>query len=234
MKSWSIYGQAGARSMVTGERARWEAAMFRRRDEMFLSYVVRVWQSAVAQLQRDPPENSITKALVERLDADGQARDFFYCDYQFVPIEWRNDGKMTEDQYIDLAMIVGNDRHAYLAYECKKLNVHGADGARRSQAGAYVRDGMMRFVTEQYAKDLPVGCMLGYVMDGDLRWAYARVVAAMMAQTPTLGLQGRPISAPSIGVIQRFVTQHERNNRSLEMRHALLPFVGSASAGAVA
>ena len=209
--------------------------MFRRRDEMFLSYVVKVWQSAVAKLQCDPPENAITKALVERLDADGRARELFYCDYQFVPIEWRSVGEMTEDQYIDLAMIVGNDRRAYLAYECKKLNVLHTDGTRRSQAGRYVgEDGMMRFVTEKYAKDLPVGCMLGYVMDGDLQWAYGKVEAAMMAQTPTLGLQGRPIPAPSIGVIQRFVTQHKCNNRSLEMRHSLLPFVRSASAGAVA
>ena len=219
--------------MVTGERPRWAAAMFRRRDEMFLSYVVRVWQRAVAQLQYDPPENAITKALVEQLEADGKARDFFYCDYQFVPIEWRSVGEMTEDQYIDLAMIVGNNRRAYLAYECKKLNVLHTDGTRRSQAGRYVgEEGMMRFVTEKYAKDLPVGCMLGYVMDEDLQWAYEKVEAAMMAQVPTLGLQGRPIPAPSIGVIHRFVTRHSRSGRSLEMCHALLPFVGSKSAGA--
>ena len=134
---------------------------------------------------------------------------------------------------IDLAVIVDQERGTYVAYECKKLNVRRTDGGRRSQAGAYVRDGMMRFVTEQYGEDHPVGCMLGYVMDGDLEWAYARVAVAM-SRTSTLGLQGRPNHAPPIGVIQRFVTQHKCNNRSLEMRHALLPVVASTSAGAAA
>ena len=191
---------------------------------MFLSYVVRVWQSVVGQLQRDVRENTITKTLVEQLDANRQARQRFYCDYQFVPIEWRSIGEMTEDQYIDLAMIVGNDRRAYLAYECKKLNVLRR-GTRLSQARAYVgEEGMMRFVTEKYAKDLPVGCMLGYVMDGDVQWAYTRVTAAVKSHRRPLGLQGPPHSASSIGSIQRFVTLHSIKDRSLEMRHALLPF----------
>ena len=82
----------------------------------------------------------------------------------------------------------------------------------------------MRFVEGDYASGMPVGCMLGYVMDGDLGWAYARVTATMTSQTPTLGLEGQPSRAPSVGFIQRFVTQHKRNGSSLEMRHALLPF----------
>ena len=208
--------------MVKGERHRW-AEMFRRRDEMFLSYVVRVWQSVVSQLQRDAHENTITKALVEQLDANRQARQRFYCDYQFVPIEWRSMGEMTEDQYIDLAMIVGNDRRAYFAYECKKLNVLRR-GTRHSQTGPYVdEEGMMRFVTEKYAKDLPVGCMLGYVMDGDVQWAYTKVTDAVKSHSRALGLQGPPHAASSIGSIQRFVTLHGIKDRRLEIRHALLP-----------
>ena len=221
--------------MIEGEKQAW-LDTFRAGDRKFLRSVMLVWRAAISGLPDDPEEDAITAALVVKLRSDPNTRDLFrYYGFQHPPIRSTPQGRVEGYRLrIDLAVIIDQERDTYLAYECKKLNVHGADGARRSQAGAYVRDGMMRFVTEQYGRDLPVGCMLGYVMDGDLQWAYARVVAAMMAQTPTLGLQGRPISAPSIGVIQRFVTQHEHNGRSLEMRHSLLPFVGSASIGAVA
>lgn len=176
-------------------------------------------------MSRNPCENAITKALVDRLDDDMEARSRFYCDYQFVPIEWGPGGEMMRDQYIDLAVIVNNDRRKYLAYECKKLNVL-YHGVRRSQAGRYVgKEGMMRFVIEKYAKDLPVGCMLGYVMDGDLSRAYTSIAAAMASSTAELGLQGQPVAAPHIGMIDRFVTEHVCGARWLELRHALLPFV---------
>ena len=221
--------------MIEGGKQAW-LNTFRAGDRKFLRSVTLVWRAVISALPDDPEEDVITAALVVKLRSDPNTRDLFrYYGFQHPPIRSTPQGQVEGHRLrIDLAVIIDQERDTYIAYECKKLNVHGGDGARRSQAGAYVRDGMMRFVTEQYAKDLPVGCMLGYVMDGDLQWAYARVVAAMMSQTPTLGLQGRPISAPSIGVVQRFVTQHSRSGRSLEMRHSLLPFVGSASAGAVA
>ena len=37
----------------------------------------------------------------------------------------------------------------------------------------------MRFVTEQYGEDLPVGCMLGYVLDGKVPEAMLNVCAAV-------------------------------------------------------
>lgn len=53
----------------------------------------------------------------------------------------------------------------YLAFECKKLNViHNGEWA--SQASDYAKDGIMRFVTGQYADGLTDGGMIGYVMDG--------------------------------------------------------------------
>ena len=210
--------------MVNGDGRRWTAEL-RRRDSLFLRCVMKVWWRAVARLPSNPEENAITKALVEALDVDGVARRRFYCDYQFVPIEWGPKGEATEDQYIDMAMIVSNNRRTYLAYECKKLSVPHKDGTRRSQAGAYVEDGMMRFVTEKYAKDLPIGCMLGYVMDGDMDFAHASINTAVVLRKLALGLQGQPRDVSPIGVTRRFVTKHVCNTRWMEMRHALLPFV---------
>ena len=184
---------------------------------------MKVWWQVVARLPANAHEDAITKCLVDRLDADTVARGRFYCDYQFVPIDRTRDGSLTEDRFIDIALIARNDRSRYLAYECKKLNVR-REGARRSQAGSYVADGMMRFVTGQYAKGLPVACMIGYVMDGDLTFAYARIKATIGQNRSALRLQDDPTDEPPLNAITRFVTTHQRNGDDIELRHTLLPF----------
>ena len=202
--------------MVSGERRSW-VVKFRVTDRKFLRCVARVWRQSIAHMPRSSCEDTITYALVCNVNRDAEARSAFYCDYQFYT---------TVTLHLDIAVIVHNDRSTYLGYECKRLNVTGTDGARRSQAGAYVgEDGMMRFVTEKYAEGLPVGCMMGYVMDGDMSFAFMHIEAAMTAEQPTLGLQGELQEDPPIGIIRRFVTEHERDGRWMEIRHALLPFV---------
>ena len=126
-----------------------------------------------------------------------------------------------------MVLIVGQDWEHYLAYECKRLNVTGRDGARRSLARQYINDGVVRFVTEQYAGNLPTGCMFGYVMDGDLSFARARIREAMTESREVLGLQGDLRAQDSIGQFKRFATDHVSGSRSIEILHALLPFVNA-------
>ena len=213
--------------MLRGDRQRW-APEYRRRNAAFLCFVMKVWWQVVARLPADAHEDAITKTLVDQLDADEAARARFYCNYQFVPIERTHDGSLVEDRFIDIAVIARNDRSRYLAYECKKLNVW-RDGVRRSQAGRYVDDGMMRFVTGKYAKGLPVACMIGYVMDGDLTFAYARIKATVGENRTALRLQDGPTDEPPLDAMARFVTTHQRNGDDIELRHALLPFVRTGS-----
>ena len=208
--------------MREGDLPRW-VAEYRRRDALFLRSVMDVWWQVVARLPADALEDAITKTLVDLLDATS-ARALFYCDYQFVPIGSGRDGSLAEDHFIDIAVIMHNNRRRYLAYECKKLNVR-RKGARRSQAGSYVADGMMRFVTGQYAAGLPVACMIGYVMDGDVAFAYARIKATIGQNRSALRLQDGPADEPPLDAMTRFVTTHQRNGDDIELRHALLPFV---------
>jgi hypothetical protein len=80
---------------------------------------------------------------------------------------------------------------------------------------------MMRFLTEQYAEQLPVGCMLGYVLDGDVLFANARIAAAMGTHGP-LALAEGPTPLEAIETIERFRTRHTRPTGSqIELRHAL-------------
>ena len=68
---------------------------------------------------------------------------------------------------IDLKFLpaVSANEEVYLAFECKRPNVT-KNGRRRTLASEYVTDGMSRFVTGQYAKAVPHGGMIGYVLDG--------------------------------------------------------------------
>src|SRR3546814_19585245 len=76
------------------------------------------------------------------------------------------DGQAYSKGKVDMCVVLDPGREHYLAYECKRLNVQH-NGSRHSRATRYVTEGVTRFVTEQYAADLPTGCMLGYVLDGD-------------------------------------------------------------------
>jgi len=68
---------------------------------------------------------------------------------------------------IDLKFLpaVSAREEIYLAFECKRLNVL-ENGARRTLAPEYVKEGMLRFVTGQYAASVYHGGMIGYVLDG--------------------------------------------------------------------
>ena len=200
--------------MVSGERRSW-AAKFHVIDRKFLHCAARVWWPSIAHLPRSSCEDEITKALVDNVSRDAEARSVFYVDYQFYT---------NVKLHVDMAVIVNNDRSMYLAYECKRLNVIRRGGLR-SLAGEYVDDGIKRFHTERYAEDLPTGCMIGYVMDGDLDSAYSRVRTAMTQRRRAVGLQGDCRAQDSIGQFKRFATDHVSGDRSIEILHALLPFV---------
>ena len=210
--------------MVLGDRGHW-AAQFRAWDELFLGCVIRVWWSCVARLPNNSNEDAITAALVVSLSRDATARGLFWCEYQFVPIAYTDDGRVVEKGRIDMAMIVGHDRENYLAYECKRLNVMRQGGTRRALAREYLDEGVMRYITEQYAENLPTGCMIGYVMDGVLDFACSRVRAAMTGSRAKLGLQGDLRAQDPIGQFKRFATDHVSGDKSIEILHALLPFV---------
>ena len=124
-----------------------------------------------------------------------------------------------------MVMVVDHDWVHYLAYECKRLNVKDRDGTRQPLAGKYVSKGVMRFVTEQYAENLPTGCMIGYVMDGDLDSAYSRIRTVMTQKRRAVGLQGDFRAQDPIGQFKRFATDHVSGDKSIEILHALLPFV---------
>ena len=67
---------------------------------------------------------------------------------------------------IDLLVPSQRGYQIYFAIEAKRLRYHHPNGDFKSGNNAYIKDGMMRFVTAQYSPFVNAGSMLGYVFDG--------------------------------------------------------------------
>lgn len=190
-------------------------------DDRFLERIAAAWPECMAVLPEQPGEDDITINLVDRLAKDVVVRRLcHWVEYQFEPFGLAADGSKCSKGIIDIAVLFDWERERYLAYECKRLNVIHA-GNRSSLASAYVTQGMMRFLTEQYAENLPVGCMLGYVLDGDVTFAQARLAGAIGGHVPLALIDG-PAPLTAVEAIERFRTRHARPAGSeIELRHAL-------------
>ena len=210
--------------MIAGDPAAW-ADRFRSFDEWFLERVAVVWPRCLAVLPDRPDEDAITTNLVDLLQRDsGIRRRFHWIEFQYEPFGHTPQGTAYSMGRIDVAVILNQDRDRYLAYECKRLNHVREDGRRRSLAGEYVTEGLSRFVAEQYSENLPVGCMLGYVLDGDAAYAASSVREKITACGREIALIGQPKDEAVVGVATRFSSRHRRQgDGEIEVRHALLP-----------
>jgi len=210
--------------MTVGDPGNWNAR-FRSVDDRLLERIVAVWPRCVSLLKGQPEEDAITINLIALLLQDEIVRRIVYwIEYQFEPFGYTAAGVAFSKGKIDMAVLLSQDRGTYLAYECKRLNVH-YNGSRQSLATVYVTEGLMRFVTGQYAEHLEIGGMLGYVMDGDCISAVSSVQAAIQAN-PNTRLRGSPRAFGAIGRIERFSSRHLKQTTAteIEIRHALLPF----------
>ena len=184
-----------------------------------------IWPRCLSVLPQGPDEDTITANLVNLLQRDPDTRRrFHWIEFQYEPFGYTPEGTAHSQGSVDMAVILDQDRDMYLAYECKRLNDLRDDG-RRALAGRYVTDGLSRFVESQYSDNLPVGCMLGYVLDGDVQYAAAKVRATIVERSQDVALDMTPRDDVAIGVATRFYSRHRRGSKGLvtEVRHALLP-----------
>lgn len=206
--------------MLIGDMQEWVDS-FVSFDDRFLERIAAAWPACMAVLPEQPGEDEITINLVDHLTKDVVVRRLcHWVEYQFEPFGLATDGSKYSKGIIDIAVLFDWERERYLAYECKRLNVING-GNRSSLATMYVTQGMMRFLTEQYAEHLPIGCMLGYVLDGDVPFAKARL-ASVIGSHPPLALIDGPTPLAAIETIERFRTRHTRRaGLEIELRHAL-------------
>ncbi|MBU4319299.1 MAG: hypothetical protein KKF30_18730 [Proteobacteria bacterium] len=131
--------------------------------------------------------------------------------------------KETPEGWLDLQVSCGHGNEVYFAIEAKRLRVTLPRGLFLG-GREYVKDGMMRFVTGQYAPFMQAGAMLGYVYDGKVEITRSDIILQIQKRTEPLKLKDPKRLAPSHVLPGQPVdeTTHNINNRSFTIYHLLL------------
>jgi hypothetical protein len=150
--------------MIVGDASMWSDTFPEDLIPRILELVIETWLPFPKPASSDH-EVPITRRFKHALK---QAKDFRRLPLRIEREPAEDDpGTGEELGRIDLKFLpaVSALEEVYFAFECKRLNAT-VKGTRRTLASEYVTEGMMRFVTGQYASSVNSGGMLGYVLDG--------------------------------------------------------------------
>ncbi len=128
-----------------------------------LELVISCWNN-FSKPQSSDYEVEITRRFRESLRKE---KNLHQLPFQIWPESTETDpftGK--EIGRIDLRFIHGYREEVYFAFECKRLRIPGSPNVKNNTSEYVGTNGMQRFVTGKYAKELNAGGMIGYVMDG--------------------------------------------------------------------
>ena len=212
--------------MLAGSPDAW-LAHFRDLGEQMSEAIEAAWPICIGPLQAKKGamthEDHITEHLVKALRKTKKVPG--RITYQYVLLDEDANGNVTTPSSIDFVLTVGDDEEVYLAYECKRLNV--TYGTRvRNYCGPYVDDGLMRFVSGQYAKGLPMATMIGYVMNGNNATARRGLRRVMKLRTTALRLTAEQDRHSTAGRSTRFMSTHECGpGHNMHVEHHLLPWL---------
>lgn len=113
----------------------------------------------------------------------------------------------------------------FFTVECKRLRVKTTTRFYHL-ADKYVDDGIMRFVNGKYSYGLPCGGMIGYVMDNNVKDAFASVKSEIESKRIVLKIASEPIfQTPSAKLPQHewsADTFHTRADGEFVLHHLLL------------
>ncbi len=129
----------------------------------------------------------------------------------------------TPEGRLDLQVSCGRGHEVYFAIEAKRLRV--SLPSRFFLGGPeYVKDGMMRFITGQYAPFMQAGAMLGYVYDGETKNARADIDQQIQERAEGLKLKEpkRLLPSPILPDQPIDETNHDLDRRSFTIFHLLL------------
>jgi hypothetical protein len=125
---------------------------------------------------------------------------------------------------IDFVVSCGLGAEIYFAIEAKRLRVRSTSGKMDAGNDDYVNDGMMRFVSGQYAPFMKTGAMLGYVYDRDINKALSGVAGYIKSREKELKLtSSKQLTRASILPDKAiYETRHELMERSFRIYHIFL------------
>ncbi len=133
-------------------------------------------------------ENRLTRRFCIKLNQIQIFRDGPLSIHPQQEILSSDPDKDTPGGYIDILVSCEFGSEVYFAIEAKRLRVRSTSGKMDAGNDDYVNDGMMRFVSGQYAPFMKTGAMLGYVYDKDINKARSGVAGYIKSRGKELKL----------------------------------------------
>jgi hypothetical protein len=169
-------------------------------------------------------ENKLTRRLCVIMNQLPGFRDgplSLHPQQELLPLEPDSD---SPEGYVDILVSCGDGSETYFAIEAKRLRVRSAKGTVDAGNNDYVNEGMMRFVSGQYAPFMTSGAMLGYVYDGDIQKACSGVGRYIKGKIKELRLMPPEKMKRSSLVATREVyeTRHDLTHRKFFIYHVFL------------
>ncbi|WP_319522240.1 hypothetical protein [uncultured Desulfosarcina sp.] len=169
-------------------------------------------------------ENKLTRRLCIKMNQLPGFRDgplSLHPQQELLPSEPDSD---SPEGYVDILVSCGYGSETYFAIEAKRLRVRSAKGKMNAGNNDYVNEGMMRFVSGQYAPFMVTSAMLGYVYDGDIRKARSGIGRYIKGKIKELKLMPPEKLKKSSLVATKEIheTRHELTDRIFCIYHVLL------------
>ena len=207
---------------TTGNAGSWKALCPEDLVPEIIDCVFAAW-AAFKMPQPTERENPITYRLCARVRREKTKRNLpFNVEPQSDELDPETGKRIGQ---VDLRFVpFGQSEYVHFAIECKRLNVPFASG-KKSLAGEYVNQGMMRFASGKYGAGLRTGGMLGYVMDGKTADAIKAVDQKITSEaTPLCLLAPKRLSPsdakPNDDTVRQ--TTHQLDKRRFTMQHIFL------------
>ena len=169
-------------------------------------------------------ENRLTRRLCIKLNQIKIFRDGPLSIHPQQEILSSDPDKDTPEGYIDILVSCEFGSEVYFAIEAKRLRVRSTSGKMDAGNDDYVNDGMMRFVSGQYAPFMKTGAMLGYVYDGDTKKARSGVDNYVKKNVKKCKLMSpqKLIKASIVPDKPVYETRHSLKRRSFLIYHIFL------------
>lgn len=193
-------------------------------NDKVLQSIVDVWLDCARRFDSMALENHITDQLVLSLQRDPRSRKSWLVFPQLKLLDDDQKGDVVTKGFIDFVIYFDLMQENYIAYECKRLNVTFEKSGFKALADKYVDEGLMRYVSAQYAQGMPFGVMIGYVLDSNVPAALAAVKSQVLKKKAKLLCFENPPTSdlPMLSFASQFASNHIRTHGVIEVRHLLL------------
>jgi hypothetical protein len=169
---------------VAGDSRDWDSFFQTDLIPVILAHVVSTW-APMEKPGRDALEEDVSLKLYSALiNAKDRSAHQFLIRYEDVEVDT---DLAKEIGRKDIVFYPSTLEEIYFCLEAKRLNAL-VSGRRTALADEYVKEGMLRFVSGKYSKQVRHGGMLGYVLDGQVGRAIKNIDKNIRARLTELGM----------------------------------------------